>query len=341
MKKIRIITPLLLIVSIAMFFASCSHDAATHIPKDAIAVMVLDGDELLKLTDIEFIKENPEYEDMMKELEKESEKSVELLEDVLKDPDASGILLTEKSYAFATIVDKEFVFGVIVPIDRDDLEENLEMIADEFNVPISAVMDDKDDITYMEPEEGMIFGWNDDVFMFVVAEESDDLFKLLEGYMNLDKKESIVSNKDFKKFHKNCVAMNIWFTSNVIDNMELDLDEIDEFEKLTGIDLSDNYGHMHLDIQKDEIIFTTKLRFNESIQDLDKKKLMDNIEKIVELFEDPISSGMDLFGNRNSDWDDDEWGDDDWGDEWEDGEDYEEMTDEDWEAFFEELEEEE
>lgn len=203
-------------------------------------------------------------------------------------------------------------------------------------------MKSEGDIDYFAPEDGMILGWNDDVFMFVFQEDTDkeDMFELLEKYMNLDKKESILSDKDFKKFHKNCKAVNLWISSNIIDKVDVPMKEIEEFEELTGIDLSNNYGHMHLEFKKDEIIYTNKLRFNETIQDLDKEKILDNIEKLIELFEDPISDGMNLFDQGGSNWDDDDWDDDyydDWDDDWD--ENYEEMTDEEWEELLKELEE--
>jgi hypothetical protein len=318
---------LLLIAIVAIFFASCSKNSATHIPKDAFAVLVLDGDELMKFNDPDFVKENPDYKDAMKEIEKESKKAAELIAKVIDNPNASGILLKEKSYAFATFIEKEIVFGVIIPIDKKVFDENLDMIASEFNVPISTFMQEKNGIKYMEPESGMIFGWNKDVVMFVVNEASDDNFGLLEKYMNLDKKESILSNKDFAEFHDDCKALNLWVSSSVINNIDLATEELKEFESLTGIKLADNYGHFFLDIQKDQITYTTTIKFNESIQNLDKKKLMDNAEKIMELFEDPINSGMDLFGNG---FDDDE--------DMEMDTTYTEMTDEEWEALMNDLE---
>jgi hypothetical protein len=331
MKKLKLSSPLLLLAIVAVFFASCSKSPAVHIPKDAFAVMVLDGSELLKFSDPDMIKENKEYKDALKDIEKESKKAAELIEKVMKDPDATGILLTEKIYAFAVLNKEDVIFGVIIPIDRKTLEENIELIAEEFNVPVSMLMESKNEIDYMEPESGIIFGWNDDVAMIVVNEASDDNFGLLEKYLNLEKEESILTDKDFKEFDKNCKALNLWISSNVIDEIDMDKEAINEFEKLTGIDLAGNYGHMHLDIQKDEITYTSKIRFNESIQNLDTKKLMDNAEKIVELFEDPIMDGLDIFGG--SDFEDDEMMTDSLYD------DYPEMTDEEWEALLNELEE--
>lgn len=330
MKRIKISTPILLLAFVAILFASCSKNAATHIPKDSFAVLVIDGSELMKFSNPDLLKENKDYKDAIKELEKESKKAAELIEKMMKDPDASGILLSEKSYAFAVLDKEDIIIGVVIPIDRKKLEENIDLIADEFKLPVSMFLESKNDIKYFEPEAGMIFGYNEDVLMFVYNENSDDNFKLMESYMNLDEKESVMSNDDFKKFHKNCKALNLWVSSDVIDKVDMDKEPIKEFEKLTGIKIAGNYGHMHLDIQKDEITYTSTLRFNESIQNLDTKKLMDNAEKIAELFEGPLMDAFDLFGGGSSE-----------DDEWEDmyGEDYPEMTDEEWEALLNELEE--
>ena len=331
MKKLKVTTSIFLIAFVAMFFSSCSDSGtANHIPKDAFAVMVIDGGELSKLADAEFVKDNEEYKEAIKQVENESKKAAELIEKLLKDPDASGVMLSKKMYAFATIENKEMVFGFIIPIQRKKLEENIDLIAEEFNVPISMIMETKDDIKYMEPEQGMAFGWNDDVFMFVAAENGEACFDFLSKYMNLDKKESIMSDKDFKKFDKDCKALNLWVSSNVVDNIDLEIEAIKEFEDLTGIKFAGNYGHMHLDIQKDEVTFVSTLKFNESIQNLDKKKLMDNAEKLMSLFEKPIGEALNMFGNSNKSYDD-EW-DEDYDD------DYTPMTDEEWEAMLKELE---
>lgn len=330
MKKIKLSLPLLALVGIVLLFSSCSKNSATHIPKDAFAVMVVDGSEFMKFSDPEFIESNPEFKDAMKDIEKESKKAAELIEKVLKDPDATGILLSEKSYAFAVMDKKEVIFGVIIPINKKKLDENLDLIAEEFKLPVSTFMKEKNDIKYMEPESGIIFGWNKDVLMLVVNEASDDNFAILEKYMNLKSKESIMSNKDFKKFHGNCKAINVWISSDVIDQIDIEKESIKEFEKLTGIKLAGNYGHMYLDIQKDEITYISTLKFNESIQNLDKKKLLDNAEEIAELFE-PILDAMDIFGDRH-------YNDDDEFDTWGEDEEYPEMTDEEWEALLKEYE---
>lgn len=330
MKKIKISTPILILAFVAILFASCSKNAATHIPKDSFAVLVIDGSELMKFSNPDLLKENKDYKDAIKDLEKESKKAAELIEKMMKDPDASGILLSEKSYAFAVLDKEDVIIGVVIPINKKKLEENIDLIADEFKLPVSMFLENKNDIKYFEPEKGMIFGYNEDVLMFVFNENSDDNFKLMESYMNLEEKESVMSNDDFKKFHKNCKAINLWVSSDVIDKVDMDKEPIKEFEKLTGIKIAGNYGHMHLDIQKDQITYTSTLRFNESIQELDTKKLIDNAEKIAELFEGPLMDAFDMFGGSSYD-------DEDWDDMY--GEDYPEMTDEEWEALLQELEE--
>lgn len=329
MKKTRISTPILLLAFVAILFASCSKNNATHIPKDSFAVMVIDGSEFMKIAKPELLQENKDVKDAIKEIEKESKKAAELMQKVIKNPDETGILLSEKSYAFAIMDKDNVIVGVIVPINKKKLEENVDLIAKEFNVPVAMFLKTKNDIKYMEPEAGMIFGYNENILMFVVNESSDDNFGLLEKYMNLKEKESIMSNDDFKKFHKNCTAFNLWISSDVIDKVDFEKESVKEFEKLSGIKLAGNYGHMHLDIQKDEVIFTSTLKFNESIQNLDLKKITENSEKIIKLFQGPIMNAFDMFGNNG-------YNEDSYDDMYD--EDTPEMTDEEWNAFLKEME---
>ena len=56
MKKIKISFPLLALAVVAILFASCSKNAATHIPKESFAVMVIDGSELLKFSNPELLE---------------------------------------------------------------------------------------------------------------------------------------------------------------------------------------------------------------------------------------------------------------------------------------------
>ncbi len=336
MKKIKLSILPLMALAFVLIFASCTDNTAKHIPEDAFAVFVMDGGKLLKNTDSKIILDSDEYKDMKKEFDSEYPKTAKLVEDIIKDPNKSGLLLKNKMYMFATLVEEELVGGLIIPINRKVLDENLEMIGKEFGFPISLLLKTKDDISYFEDTD-YILAFDKNILMVLYNMSSKNTFDLAEGYMNQEKSKSILGDKDFKAFLGNCKDINLWLSSNVASKIKETEEQVKEFEKLTGIDVANNYGHFHFDISKKEIVYTQKVRFNKSIQEADWAKLMENAEKIMDLLEDPINMGKGLFGNYGigSGWDDD------WDDDWYDDEfgdiDWANMTDEELEALLDEL----
>ena len=330
MKKIRLSSTIIVLVLVAVFFVSCSKNNSSHIPKNAFVVAVIDGKGLKDLTNNDFLKDNEEYKQTMESLKQESAKLVELIEKVQKNPDELGLLFTKRSYAFASYDKEELLYGFIIPIDKKKLEANLDLIGSELGFPISAGLSTKNDIKYFDDED-MIFGWNKDVFIFLGKEGGEVDFALLEKHFNLKKDESILANDDFKKFHKNCKDLNLWISSDIIKNINEFDGEVKEFETLTGIDLANNYGHMHLEFAKGQINITSSFRYNKSIQELDIKKLNENSETLEKFF----NKYLNLFNPVNSydvyDYEYDE--DINW-------EDYQsEFTEEEWEEFLKALEE--
>ncbi|HPX75500.1 MAG TPA: DUF4836 family protein [Bacteroidales bacterium] len=335
MKKFKLSSTILVLVLVAVLFVSCSKNNSSHIPKNAFIVAVIDGKGITNLSNNDFLKDNEEYKQTMESLKQESAKLVELIEKAQKDPDELGLLLTKRSYAFASYDKEELLYGLIIPIDKKKLEANLDLIGTELGFPISAVLSTKDEIKYFADTD-MILGWNKEVFIFLGKEGGEVDFELLEKHFNLKKDESILANADFNKFHKNCKDLNLWISSDIIKDIDELAEDIKEFETLTGIDLANNYNHMHLEFKKGEINFTSSLRYNKSIQELDIKKLYENSEALEKF----LGKYLDLFNPFNSydydeyDYDYDEYSEDiNW-------EDYQsEFTEEEWEEFLKALEE--
>ncbi|HOK37603.1 MAG TPA: DUF4836 family protein [Bacteroidales bacterium] len=301
MKKFKFYISIL--VAISIFAVSCTKNNATHIPKDAFAVMVIDGKESAKVFDTKTLTENEEYKNAVKEVESMSKKLAELLEKIAKNPDASGILLTKKIYAFTQFNKDAITVGTIIPINKKTLEENIDLVSKELGFPIGMLIKEKNKIKYVEADPSTVLGWNKDIFILLYSEANNLNFDSLEKLMNLKESESIMSDKDFKNFHKNCKAFNIWVSSNIIEKIDIEKEAITEFQKLTGIDLKNNYGHFIIDVQKGEVSFTAKMRFNESIQNLDQKKIMGNADKISELLETKFGKIIDLISvlsNKNT-----------------------------------------
>lgn len=301
MKKFKFY--IIILVTISIFAVSCTKNNATHIPKDAFAVMVIDGKESAKVFDTKTLTENEEYKNAVKEVESMSKKLAELLEKIAENPDASGILLTKKIYAFTQFNKDAITVGTIIPINKKTLEENIDLVSKELGFPIGMLIKEKNKIKYVEIDASTVLGWNKDVFILLYSEANNLNFDALEKLMNLKESESIMSDKDFKNFHKNCKAFNIWVSSNIIEKIDIEKEAMAEFQKLTGIDLKNNYGHFIIDVQKGEVSFTAKMRFNESIQNLDQKKIMENFDKISELLETKFGKIIDLISvlsNKNT-----------------------------------------
>lgn len=324
-------------VLVAFLFASCSKNNSSHIPKDAFAVAVVDGKGLSKISNNDFLKDNEDQE-LIKEFKEEYSKIVELIESLQKNPDELGLLLTKRSYAFASFEEENLFLGIIIPINKKQLEKNLEMIGEELGFPISVFLETKNDIKYSSFETDKIIGWNSDVLMFLAIEGGEVDFDLLEKYLNLKEKESILANKDYKKFHKNCKDINLWISSDFVKNFEKLKKDVDKFETLTGIDLTNNYGHMHLEFKKGEINFNSSLKYNKSLQNVDLKKIEENADAIEEFIDGYMGSLNNLFnpfysGNNDYDWDDYNYED---ADNWDDYSDY--FTEEEWQEFLKSLE---
>lgn len=304
-SNIKIISVLLLL-AIIFTLGSCKKDVEPkitegyiHVPADAFGVLVIDGAELLKFYNTKMIKDNPEVKEAIEGLKNESPKLAELLNTFLISPDASGILLSKKLYAFSAMDGKDLVFGVILPINKSVFDKNLDIIEEELNFKVSDMMNKKDDFLYIEPEKGMVIGWNNESIMIVINEASNSSKELFEKYMKLKRNESIISNSDFAEFHKECKAVNLWLSSNIIENTDIkDNADLKEFEELTGVKISGNYGHVHIDIQKDEITYISKLKFNESIQNLNIEKLINNADKLVAFFDNLSLDELNPFADR-------------------------------------------
>lgn len=295
---------IILFAIITMTMSSCSKkNNATYIPSDAFAVAIYDGSNVKNAYDTDLMKE--QLAPYMKDLEGFSPNSAELLTKFMSDYNALGILFKEKSFIFTTMKDHEWTVGAIIPIDKKKLEKNIDLVAEDFGVATSLFIQEKNGIKYFEISNEAVIGWNNDVFMFIYDKNAN--FALLEKHLNLKKDESILNNKDFKEFYGNCKYLNLWISSDIINQDEEVKDFAKKLNDLSGIDIANNYGHIHLDVKKDEISLLTKLKFNKSIQNIDQAKIMKNSAKISELLSSEISKIRKLFSGNDSYYDYDDY----------------------------------
>ncbi len=283
MKKA--ITKLLGIFTLAgiITLSSCTPDKTVdYIPEDAFAVAVLDLNMLWvharKLT------ETPEFKQMKAEVEDESKEASKVMEKMLKDPNNSGLLLRRNIYGFAYSVQNKVAGGVLIALDKRTFEENLKTVGLEmFGVNPKDFFIEDGDIKYFEPDRESIIAYNNDVLLIVYNEAGQETLKLAKSILNKEN-GSITKNKDFADFLKNCVDLNFWASSAIIEQDYETKNLLNGIKDVTGVDYEDNYGHFHVEIANDELILTQKFRFNESIANLELDKIIDNINELMFMF---------------------------------------------------------
>lgn len=266
---------IILFVVTVLFFSSCSNDRSVHIPKDAFFVAMFDGNKASKFYNKKQASEA--MQPVLDEIKGQLPNTEIILNDFIDDINSLGIEFSGKSYLFAITKDKN-VMGMIIPIKRKKLEENINIVAKDFNLEISALLKEKNGIKYFELPGQLVIGWNNKTAICILGKNAkSDIF---EEYFNLKRDESILVNSDYKEFKRNCKDYNLWISSDVITHIEDSRDLADKLNSLTGIDLTNNYGHVHFDIQLDEISMVSKLKFNKSVRNFDPQRIMENADDI-------------------------------------------------------------
>lgn len=312
MKKKRIFIILPIIILMIFGFSSCGDNTAKHIPEDAFFVAVIDGKNLTDYGKKLYVADNEDIKALRDEFGADFKNTMKIFDDFMDNPNSSGILFKSKSYGFARMIDEKIVAGIIIPINKSVLEDNMEAIGKDFGFPLSMMFKTKNDLVYFQPDGSSIIAYSDDILIMLYNDSSEDVFELAEEMFMQEKGNSIMNNKDFSTFLKNCKDINFWISTDIVQLVDESIDEIQEFEDLTGVNIAGNYGHFHLSISSEEIVYTQKMRFNESIQNLDIEKLIENADKIIAIFDSPYTKGMDLFnlGGYDDDWDD--WDESEW-----------------------------
>ncbi|MEA1875104.1 MAG: DUF4836 family protein [Bacteroidota bacterium] len=322
---------LISVAIILIFIVSACGKQPAHmsvIPDDAFGVMLINPGDFDRDKATEQIQSNDEYKEAMEELKEENEEMAKILEDFVKDPSSIGINTESEMYLFVAPFDENMIFGMVMEMQKPSkFEEVLKKLAKEAEMPVE--IEDADGFQKVSFPNGIAM-WDSKRILVLGSDSEIDAEKEAKKLLNQNASESISQNEDYMDFYENRLGLNFWMSSN-IDNMK---DEMDMVESMIGVKLSNNFAHLHLgwDDNIGEFTMTFKMRVNEEIRSMDP-------EKIKQLLED---SGLDqkipmLLGQQSAY----EYGmDEDYADEYlEDyGENMEDISDEDLERLFEELE---
>lgn len=283
------------LIAIVVVFSSCSSSSdklLNHIPDNAFAVAVFNMSKLLKATDLSALEKNNEFKEMKEELEHDYEEMVNLVESIFKNPNKSGIKLNDDICCFYFIVDEKPIMGLLAGVNKKDLEKNLEIASKELGFNPADIFREKDGMQYFDEEHGSFIAYDKNKILLLLDDswyyKQSDLFSVAESIFAGNKKNSIRKNKDFSNFMSNKKDINLWVSSSYVDNDKELRELMKEFRYLTGIDYKDNFGHLHVEVRKNEILLTQKLRYNESVSKMDVSKIIENIEDIYMFLNDPV-----------------------------------------------------
>lgn len=316
MKNNKVLTLVSAVAVVIFSLSSCTKDTTVkHIPQNAFAVAVLDGKKLIELSDNDRLLQNEQFLEFKEGFKNEFEKSLKIIEEIIEKPEKSGILLNRNIYIFACLVEDKPVFGLLIPFHKQVFEKNLKIFGEDFGFPVEMMFQKKNNISYFQPDMNSIISFNENLLVVLLNRSSKNTLDILESYYYPENNKSILNNNDFKRFYDNMKHINLWIASDVIDDVGYYKNEIEEFYQLTGMDLSNNYGHLHIEFKEREIVSTQKFRYNETIQNLNFEKIAVNYEKLTDLFLPQINTITDLLGLSKpepDEFDMDEWSKFDW-----------------------------
>ena len=279
---IGLITILIVVLIFNPGFFSSSTRILKIVPKDTPGVIVLDMKSIIKKGELDELSDTKIYKMALKELRSESKKAARFLEEIVDDPKITGLDFRSQIVAFPYLknIDKNeggavLAFGIRNEDDFKDFIEEIFDLAD-----FEAELEEEDNYNFYTIDRESILGWNDSKAMFIGG--SGDLEDMLEDLMELKRDESILSNKDFKKFLKDKEDISIWIStdSDLMEDlikdqlgteMSRELRQLDDLNLYDVDDIISMFRNlslgMHLKFDDDNISFKT-VSYNEDLEDM-------------------------------------------------------------------------
>ena len=285
LSVIGLITILIVVLIINPGFFSSSTRILKIVPKDTPGVIILDTKSFIKKGELDEISDTKVFKLFIKLLKEENKKLAKYLGEIADDPKLTGIDFRSDVVAFpyidnTDIEDSAFViaFGIR---DENDFKDFTDEIIDLSNTDLK--LEEEDNYSFYAINRDVILGWDDSKALFIGG--SGDLEDILENLLELKRSESIVSNKDFKKFSRKKGDLSLWFSTdnNIIQQFikagsagDIYYDLYDDLFYENNInDFIAGFANfklgMNLNFNDDNISLKTDLFFSEDAKDMIEK----------------------------------------------------------------------
>ena len=272
MKKFQVIKSIMVILVASYVLTSCSKMPVQSklIPIDAAFVGVVDVTSIAtkgKLTDPESIKM---LKSTLQTLQDADNSSSALMQSMVDDPSKSGVDVLSDLYMYSVLHENQKFFCVSFKIDdKSKFQDNLEgLLGDDFDLK------EKEGYIYYSNEKNQWIAFDGDAAVFVSALQAkpEDGEAFVEKLFTQKKDQTIGESKEFNDFLKEKKDISFWFSSThflaaLPDFYTESLKKsLEEFDGLTITDIQNNYLHMHMNFDDDNINFSFKIAANEAFQ---------------------------------------------------------------------------
>ena len=260
LKSITTICGLLLIFT----FNSCSK-APQHlsvIPKYTHAVMSVDIMSLALKGELNTIQSTDFFKEFERAIHETDKDMAELFDNIISDPAATGLDLTEDLYGFYRPTRNYGVFICYAAsvANTSDFESFIKKMAKAADINSKIINESK--YNYISIEDFGI-AWDNDRALFVQAlswEATEFLEKQADILMSLAPESQITELPVFNSFIDTKQDVSLYLSSNIIGP------GIKQLEKELEQDLNDNYLLTHLNFDNGEVVITNQFELNEDMQ---------------------------------------------------------------------------
>jgi len=271
LKSIKSIGIILFGIS-ALLFSSCSSSPKNlkTIPNETNIVSVIDIYSIIKKGKLSEISELKFFKTFKKEIRSENKKVSKIIDNIIEDPDISGINFKTDIFIYYIneAQDEKFACVSAEIKNEEKFTEFIEDVLDRSEIEFDIEKEKKYSYTIIGNE--IAIGWDNDKVIILTAgnyKSRENLDLEIETLFELKNKDQITANNEFNKFYSNKKDISLWFSTNLFE----DNYKFKKIEEEIDFDITDNYISSYLNFEPNNISLLTQFTPNREIQKMMKE----------------------------------------------------------------------
>lgn len=259
---------LYLLVMLSLFLGACSNSPKNLnvMPKETAIVFSVDAYSLSKKAKLKEVAEFSFVQKIKEELRLENKKLADVLEAFIKDPATSGVDFKNDFFIYILMGEERESYSCFTMNLRDESDFSTFFIdvLTKAGMPVEVLKDEKSGAKYVQLDDEVVMGWDDDKALLVGSNSRSDREKVLPKFgelMTLKSNDRITENGHFMAFDKGKKDLGFWMSTNFMDNMDGGMQP----SKMMGVDFSNSYMAFNINFEEDEMVVTSNFEGNEEL----------------------------------------------------------------------------